>query len=240
MIQSIGNNFGHTEPINFKDFQSDTIVILNAVLVIDTTKEEYQNAELLEIHVPALSIERSVPTALVLKSTHAKGYGTILRTWIKDASTIAIEKLPDWDAYGPLTLYFATAYVTLQSREDNVSNNDLRSMPTITQGAGQQKARYIRAVTTEHWYYLYINFNKFIGENDEITSPIQCTIEGIPDDARAEIPLISSYGYGYTFGTPVNHCILNGKTLSCPAGRYSFGEGSNEGDFLNVFIVRNQ
>ena len=229
-MKALANNFGVAE-IEFRDWQEKGLVILNGVVGIDTDNEKYKAAEVLEITVPDLSINRSAVTAVFLRSSKADGASTIVKSWIKDARTICVEKLPEFDGFGPLTLYFASAYVTLGQRMDCPLNTVIR--PSIVNGS--QSATDTKAVVTDNWCYLYICFDKFAG--DDYKDAFECTLEGLPEDIDITFPVVTASAYSYTFGTPTSVCRLNGKTLSCE-GRLAFGEGSNQGDFINIFIVR--
>lgn len=232
-MKALGNNFGVAE-IEFRYWQERGLVILNGVVSIDTTNESYKAAEVLEITVPDLSISRSAVTAVFLRSSKADGASTIVKSWIKDMRTICVEKLPEFDEFGPLTLYFASAYVTLGQRIDCPQNTVIR--PTIVNGkSGLQSASDTKAVVTDNWCYLYVCFNKFAGA--EYPDAFECMLEGLPEDIDISFPVVTASAYSYTFGTPTSVCRLKGKTLSCE-GRLAFGEGSNQGDFINIFIVR--
>ncbi len=232
-MKALGNNFGIAE-IEFRYWQEKGMVILNGVVSIDTENESYKAAEVLEITVPDLDINRSAVTAVFLRSSKADGASTIVKSWIKDVRTICVEKLPEFDEFGPLTLYFASAYVTLGQRMDCPLNTVIR--PTIVNGgSGIQSASDTKAVVTDNWCYLYVCFNKFAGA--EYQDAFECSVEGLPEDIDITFPVITASAYSYTFGTPTSICRLKGKTLSCE-GRLAFGEGSNQGDFINIFIVR--
>lgn len=233
-MKALANNFGVAK-IDLRDWQEKGLVILNGVVSIDTENEDYKAAEVLAITVPDLGISRSAVTAVFLRSSKADGASTIAKSWIKDARTICVEKLPEFDEFGPLTLYFASAYVTLGQRMDCPMNTVIR--PTIVNGeTGKQSISNARAVVTDNWCYLYICFDKFAGENYK--DAFECSLEGLPEDIDITFPVVTASAYSYTFGTPTSVCRLNGKTLSCE-GRLAFGEGSNQGDFINIFIVRN-
>ena len=235
MMKALANNFG-VEEIEFRDWQEKGLVILNGVIEIDTTDEKYLSAEVLEITVPDLNISRSAETAVFLRSSKADGASTIVKSWIKDIKTICVEKLPEFDEFGPLTLYFTSAYVTLGQRMDCPMNTVIR--PTIVNGeSGKQSVFNARAVVTDNWCYLYICFDKFAGENYK--DAFVCTLEGLPENIDITFPVVTASAYSYTFGTPTSVCRLNGKTLSCE-GRIAFGEGTNQGDFISIFIVRNE
>ena len=233
-MKALANNFGVAE-IEFRDWQENGLVILNGVVSIDTENEDYKAAEVLEITVPDLSISRSAGTAVFLRSSKADGASTIVKSRVKDSRTICVEKLPEFDEFGPLTLYFASAYVTLGQRMDCPMNMVIR--PTIVNGeSGKQSISNAKAVVTEHWCYLYICFNSFAG--NDYKDAFECTLEGLPENIDITFPVVTASAYSYTFGTPTSVCRLNGKTLSCD-GRLAFGEGTNQGDFISIFIVRN-
>lgn len=232
-MKALANNFG-VEEIEFRDWQEKGLIILNGVVSIDTDNESYKAAEVLEISVPDLSICRSAVTAVFLRSSKADGASTIVKSWIKDVRTICVEKLPEFDEFGPLTLYFASAYVTLGQRMDCPLNTVIR--PSIVNGvSGSQSASDTKAVVTDNWCYLYICFSKFAG--NDYKDAFECSVEGLPEDIDITFPMVTASAYSYTFGTPTSVCRLNGKTLSCE-GRLAFGEGSNQGDFISIFIVR--
>ena len=233
-MKALANNFGVAE-IEFREWQEKWLVILNGVVGIDTDNEKYKAAEVLEITVHDLSINRSAVTAVFLRSSKKDGASTIVKSWIKDARTICVEKLTEFDEFGPLTLYFASAYVTLGQRMACPLNTVLR--PSIVNGEnGSQSASDTKAVVTEHWCYLHICFDKFAG--DDYKDAFECTLDGLPEDIDITFPVVTASAYSYTFGTPTSVCRLKGKTLSCE-GRLAFGEGANQGDFINIFIVRN-
>ena len=234
MMKALANNFGVAE-VEFRDWQENGLVILNGIVEIDTDNEHYKVAEVLEITVADLSISRSAVTAVFLRSSKSDGASTVVKSWIKDVRTICVEKLPEFDEFGPLTLYFASAYVALGQRMDCPMNDVIR--PTIVNGeTGKQSISNARAVVTNNWCYLYICFSSFAG--NDYNDDFECTLEGLPEDIDITFPVVTASAYSYTFGTPASVCRLNGKTLSCE-GRLAFGEGYNQGDFINIFIVRN-
>ena len=232
-MKALANNFG-AEGIEFRDWQEKGLVILNGVVSIDTENESYKAAEVLEITVPDLSVCRSAVTAVFLRSSKVDGASTIVKSWIKDSRTVCVEKIPEFDEFGPLTLYFASAYVTLGQRMDCPLNTVFR--PTIVNGEkGCQSTIDTKAVVTDNWCYLYICFDKFAG--DDYRDAFECTLEGLPKDIDITFPVVTASAYSYTFGTPTSVCRFKWKTLSCE-GRLAFGEGANQGDFINIFIVR--
>ena len=66
MITSTGNNFGGSA-IEIKDYQSEKLIVLNAKFDIDTTSEAYQRADVLEIYVPDLTLNKSAEAACYIR-----------------------------------------------------------------------------------------------------------------------------------------------------------------------------
>lgn len=234
-MKALANKLGVSE-IEFQEWQEKGLVILNGVVFINTDNESYKAAEVLEITVPDMSISRSAVTAVFLRSSKSDGASTIVKSWIKDAQTICVEKLPEFDEFGPLTLFFASAYVTLGQRLECPQNTVIR--PSIVNGgSGSQSASDTKAVVTDNWCYLYICFSKFAGADYQ--DAFECSVDGLPENIDIMFPVVTASAYSYTFGTPTSVCQLKGKTLSCE-GRLAFGKGSNQGDFISIFIVRNE
>ena len=93
MIIATGNNFGAGE-IRFKDYQNESMVILQGKFVVDASTEDFKSVDVLEIYVPTLSIGKSteVPAYMVGEVEDYWGVmqprGTIVKTWLKDHNTI--------------------------------------------------------------------------------------------------------------------------------------------------------
>ena len=121
MFQSIRNNFG-AGTIQFKDVRESNYIVLNATFTYRTDSPEYQAADVLEITVPDLNIDRSTIAGVVMRFIDRQtsySYlivsdgGTILKSWIKDKNTICIEKLTDFDDQEEMIIYIQTIYLQL-------------------------------------------------------------------------------------------------------------------------------
>lgn len=130
MFKSISNNFG-THKITFRDFQTGRYVVLNARFQYDPTNEAYLAASELEIKVPALSLSKSTDAGVFAVYKDERTYqwddtpsryhfATVLRSRIRDRNTLCIEKLTDFDGYGPVTIYIYAMYSTLNTGESTV------------------------------------------------------------------------------------------------------------------------
>ena len=101
MFNSIGNNFGAGQ-ITFKDYQAENYVVLNSKFSFDPTNADYQACDQLEIYVPDLTIDRSAVGGVFIRFVEDYHYswgdsvydgGTVLKSWIKDKNTIAMQRL---------------------------------------------------------------------------------------------------------------------------------------------------
>ena len=88
MIIATGNNFGAGQ-IEFKEYLSDTMIILNG------------------------SLETAV--FLTYENTYGR-MGTIVKSWIKNKTTICLENLEINSKYGSREFWFMCAYLPMGQR----------------------------------------------------------------------------------------------------------------------------
>ena len=89
-FNSTGNNFGAGQ-IAFKSHQEQNFVVLNAKFTYNPENADYQAADVLEIYVPDLSIDRSAISGVFLRFRDVRdsyGYtwdnsgGTVIKSWV--------------------------------------------------------------------------------------------------------------------------------------------------------------
>lgn len=234
MFKSISNNFGAPQ-IEFDDFQSDNITILNAHFDIDPTLPGYDDIAEFEIKVPALKMNKSAVTAVFLRSdepTH--GYGTILKSRIKDSDTITIEKLGGFEEYGIIHIDILSAYVKLGYRGP-MEVQDLVKF-TVQDNEIPMTLEYNSATVKGRWMHLFFVFRtarKSLPQDQEHT--YQFT--GLPEDTDCIVPIIMSTATVQDKGTSIALGHLKGNTFTFKRiPQYVFT--SNDGHFVNLFIVR--
>ena len=97
-FNATGNNFG-ADQIAFKSHQEENYIVLNAKFKYNPASPAYQAADVLEIYVPDLSIERSAIAGVFMRFVDRRdsyGYvwdnsgGTVLKSWVKDKNTLCI------------------------------------------------------------------------------------------------------------------------------------------------------
>lgn len=126
MFNSISNNFG-APTISFKDYQEDRYVVLNAHFAYAPINEDYQRVSVLEIKVPDLTLSKSMEAGVIAvykdsyvysNKTYLNNFPTVLKSWIKDKNTLCIEKLTNFDEYGPVDIYIYAMYAALNTGKE--------------------------------------------------------------------------------------------------------------------------
>ena len=182
MITCTKNNFG-CGPIEFQDYQSDRLCVLNGKFLIDTASEEYKAAERLEIKLPdAFRMKKSAVSTAVLISSSEKTRGTVLRCRI-DKGLLCIEKLPYWDEEGPLTIVVAAGFTVL-GWHGQFTETDYKQ---ATFGPGI-KASNNRLVIKDDFVYASIVCSAFPSANSGY-GPFSIKINEMPEDVDAVVPV---------------------------------------------------
>jgi hypothetical protein len=160
MFNSISNNFG-AGTIQFKDYQTENYVVLNAKFTYNTTSPEYQAADVLEIKVPDLMLSRSADTGVFTRfidrrqySSYTMNYdgGTVIRSWIKDKNTICLEKFAPLERAEEITVYIQAMYVG----KHKSSNAEMlrKTYVNFTQPTKYLYTSDVICVIDEHWVFL--------------------------------------------------------------------------------------
>lgn len=238
MFTAIGNNFGAGE-IRFKSYQQPTYVILNTRFFLDPTSPEYQAADVLEITVPKLTIDRSTDSvAMIGFHDRRQNYGSAscydavaaARSWVKDDHTICIEKLSQMEGKGQLCVYIYTMYIQLNQGLSAERHTKLALTVTPSPICCQFHSNSF-IVVKEHWVFLYIG--KGTTPSGDAGQPWEGVVDNLPADVQAVVPY---YG-GSTQYNP-NHSALSEATLK--AGKYihPYRASYNSGNGIFGYFVR--
>ena len=242
MFNSTGNNFG-AGTIQFKDYQAENYVVLNAKFTYDPTNAAYQAADVLEIYVPDLAIDRSAVAGVIMRFRDVRvsyGYtwdnsgGTVLKSWIKDKNTICIEKLTNFDEKGDITIYMQALYPMLNQPGSPIKGTRTRINMT-------QETRYLYwdsetfCVIFDHWVFVHIGFSSCSYSYRD--SPWEATMGNFPTDVCADVPFC---GGGNQYNPSVNGIseahIENG-IFTCQERTSGF-EDTGYDPFIFAFLVR--
>ena len=242
MIIATGNNFGAGE-IRFKDYQNESMVILQGKFVVDASTEAFKSVDVLEIYVPTLSIGKSteVPAFMVGKELDYYGVlqprGTIVKTWLKGPNTICIEKINDWDIGTELTYYFALAYVSLAKRVEYKREGKvvLKLVDTSVPGEWELSTQGM-CVVKDEWVFCCAPFEDLCTEVDD--TPFSFRLEGLPDDIELYIPMVCSDLTTSSIGNNMPEFHVKGDLFSRYEG-LSHNINHTHGDqFFHFFAVR--
>ena len=202
MFNSTGNNFG-AGVIAFKDVQESNYIVLNAKFTCSPQSAEYQAAEVLEIKVPALSIARSTIAGVVARYKErgtSYGYpyiydgGTVLKSWVKDANTLCIEKLSCFDDKQEIIIYIQTLYCMLGQGGNATKGKEKRITATSDDNALRFSTSYTFCVVFEKWIFYHMMFDGVSWAFRNLDW--EAFFDTMPDDVTADVPVIASYNYG--------------------------------------------
>ncbi len=200
MFQSIQNNFG-AGTIQFKDVRENNYLILNATFTYHTDSPEYQAADVLEITVPDLNIDRSTISAVVMRfidrrqgmsSLIISDGGTVLKSWVKDKNTLCIEKLTAFDDHAEMIIYIQTIYIQLNQGGNAIKGYKRNLLceqvdPYLNWGSHN--------FCVVHPKFVFVNLFLDSWESVCNDSDWHCTFENFPLDVDADIPIISARNY---------------------------------------------
>ncbi len=238
MFTALGNNFGAGE-IRFKSYQQPNFAILNTRFMMDPTSPEYQAADVLEIQVPALSIDRSTDSvAMIAVYDRSQSYGrgecndtiAATKTWIKDSHTICIEKLAHMEGKGEMCVYIYTAYIQLNQGITAERHNVLPLSVTPSPNCCPFSDKSF-IIVKQNWVFLFIGRdNTHYGTEADRWEGI---VANLPTDVQAIVPFYGGnpqYDPDYTLRS---EAILKG-------GRYihPYRAGFNYGKGTFGFFVR--
>ena len=202
MFNSTGNNFG-AGVVAFKDVQESNYIVLNAKFTCSPQRAEYQAAEVLEIKVPALSIARSTIAGVVARYKErgiSYGYpyvrdgGTVLKSWVKDANTLCIEKLPVFDDQAELIIYIQTLYCMLGQGGNATKGKEKRITATSEDNALRFSTSYTFCVIFKKWIFYHMMFDGVSWAFRNLDW--EAFLDTMPEDVTADVPVIASYNYG--------------------------------------------
>ena len=202
MFNSTGNNFG-AGVIAFKDVQESNYIVLNAKFTCSPQSAEYQAADVLEIYVPALSIARSTIAGVVARYKErgtSYGYpyiydgGTVLKSWVKDANTLCIEKLSCFDDKQELIIYIQTLYCML-GQGGNASKGKEKRITCVSEDSYLRlDTSYTFCVVFPKWVFYHMMFGSCTWAYRNLDW--EAFLENLPEDVAADVPIIASYNYG--------------------------------------------
>ena len=233
MIISTGNNFG-AEHIEFKEFFSESMVILNGRFSFDHTKPEYLNAKVLEIYVPDLPMKRSLETAVFMLYDNQIGrMGTIVKSWIKDKTTICLENFDVPERFGNREFWFTCAYLPMGQRNtfEVEGQVDLK----LENFSWSQREEYACAIVREKWAYVCFVIEGFY--QSEANVPYSIDLTNFPTDIVADVPYVVQTTNKSGWGSHIVSCTISDGKFNNPGNSEQLLKDASS-SFVKVFIVK--
>ena len=245
MFISTGNNFG-AGVIQFKDVREGNYLILNAKFTCSPQDADYQAADVLEIYVPNLPFDRSTETSAVVRFLHREttsgrqynyDAGTVVKTWIKDANTICLEKLSVFDDQEELIIYIQTLYCQLGKGNPQDKRKQKR-ITAVTDGNYLYiDTTYTICVVYDRWVFFHFMYSgcSFAARSTDWEAMLQ----NLPEDINIDVPIMASYNYRYSHLAGVTEMHLEDGFMTFPASERS-GSWDNTGNnpFVFGFLIR--
>ena len=245
MFNSTGNNFG-AGVIQFKDVQESNYIVLNAKFTCSPQSAEYQAAEVLEIKVPALSIARSTIAGVVARYKErgtSYGYpyvrdgGTVLKSWVKDANTLCIEKLSCFDDKQEIIIYIQTLYCML-GQGGNASKGKEKRITCVSEDSYLRlDTSYTFCVVFPKWIFYHMMYGSCTWAYRNLDW--EAFLEGLPEDVTADVPVIASDNYGNNKLGGITESRLEGGYWMLPKDERGDGfENTGNDVFSFGYLVR--
>ena len=237
MIQSTGNNFG-AGVITFKDYQSEHEIVLNGSFEYNDTNEAYQNAKVLEVYLPNLSLSRSAVAGCFCAAMGPYAWmGTTAKCWIKNRNTLCIEKLDLWPDRHQRKIWIFTLFGLRGFHDLQVTLEKLKT-PQLAQSEllGYVQSKYYYA--NVHFMLLAFAFREFtLNKPYEKIDIVTNADEDFPEDVDAVVPFVTCQcdnkpGCAIIEGRFKDSALL----LSGVPGAMSYGTGYVP--FFHAWLVR--
>ena len=242
LFNSTGSNFG-AGTIAFKSHQEENFVVLNAKFTYDPENAAYQAADVLEIYVPDLSIDRSAIAGVIMRFRDVRdsyGYtwdnsgGTVLKSWVKDKNTLCIEKLTNFDEKGEITVYIYALYTMLARGGNPIKGTKVRLQTS-------QETTYLRwdsesmFVEFEHWIFLYMGFSSCTYAYRD--SPWECNLDNLPSGITADLPFCGGGNQYNPSVDGISEAHIENGVFTCQTRTAGFEDTAHD-PFIFAFLVR--
>ena len=246
MFNSISNNFG-AGTIQFKDVRESNYLVLNASFTYRTDNADYLAAEVLEITVPDLNIDRSALTAVVMRfidrresysSLIVTDGGTVLKSWIKDKNTICIEKLTAFDSHTEMIIYIQTIYLQLNQGGNGIKGTKKSLNP-------KQPVQYLSwgssnfCVIHPKWVFIHMFYSGC--QYAYRDSDWRCVFDSLPTDVKGDIPIIMGTSYYNEKAGGVNISHIEDGVWTMQASERNFGFDNTGNDVFGMaYLIRDK
>ena len=238
MITATGNNFGAGQ-ISLKDYQNGKLVVLNGKFSFNNKSEAYQNASVLEVYVPELSIPKSgMSGCYIVFESEGKFYGTTIKTWVKNSSTICFEKLDYWsEQTDEYTIYVLSLYVPKGQR--GVFELGKETRLTLNNTTSTNRYDYNQhCYIDENWCTIALATSAYNTEIDPFDDIVE--LGGFPTDVDIELPFVGdNINSKQKYGTDMLMATIKDGVLTVMQIAFGWG-GMPKDNFLYAVCIRDK
>ena len=247
MFNSIANNFG-APVIAFKQVREQNYLVLNANFTVNPQNEAYKAAKVLEITVPTLNLERSTVTPVAIQRKVEKVFygnaynydmGTFAKSWIKDAKTICIEKLPVFDEFPEINIFIHSLYcqLGLEQAQKQGTYKKLSTVPSTSDIRFDYTETFV--VEFDKWVFLHLMVDYLSYSVDD--KDVSVVFDNLPKDITADVPLMSAlYSDHRILGGCMDTHIENGSWQSRAKDRNLGFSNTGNDVFSYAFLIKGE
>lgn len=242
-ITSIGNNFGHVGGMEFNAFLSENVIVLNGRFSVDTASKEYRSAEVLEVYLPQLPMERSAMSNAYIRASVLVGQGTryektesigtVVKAWIKGGNTLRVEKFTEYDGNGSFEILLCSMFTTRGYRGE-VAKLTKTAVKFNVLSEVSARANDMVCAVADGWCFIHLYFST---SGDLFRQDIRAQLEGFPEDASADVFLVGGGQQSGLKGAYVAEGHIWDGILTVTNPSASMGD-TGEYPFLFAFIAR--
>ena len=242
-IISIGNNFGHTEGMEFNAFLSENVIVLNGRFAVDTTSEEYRSVEALEVYLPQLPMAKSAVSNAYIRASvfvgqgtrfeRTESVGTVVKAWIKGGNTLCIERLTEYDCNGSFEILLCSMF-TIRGYRGEVAKLTKTAVKFNVLSEVSARANDMMCAVADGWCFIHLYFST---SGDLFRQEIRAQLEGFPEDASADVFLVGGGQQTGLKGAYIAEGRIENGILTVTSPTASMGD-TGENPFLFAFIVR--
>ena len=234
-LNIIGNNFGASlAGQTLKVHQTKYYAVVNGVVTVQPGNPAYERAEVLELTVDGLLINTSGPTSVY--ATMIVGevqYITIAKAWVKDQSTICIEKVGGWSSQAWYKLNFQCIFFPLGL--DFCPSLHRHTSISFVNPTENFQIGTTRCAFYDEWMFIAISFGTF--KADTADTSFELALSGVPETAIGDLMLVYNDPSLVNLGSGYIDIGLVGNRLIADEGMPQLAIDSTSRKFIKGAIV---
>lgn len=191
MITSNINNFG-SGSISLKCYSENSLVILDGVISIDPTNENYLSASELEVTFDSNFPfqESDITMACIASGNWDSCFGTIIKAQIKDYNKLVLEKLDIYDDRGEIKIYLNSAFIVPGDSDVICVEPSVLVYNSDSATSLNYSLRHVCNSFKDGYGYMAGYFHVLYAKNAD---SISFTLKNFPTDVDTYMPLFLTY-----------------------------------------------